>query len=312
MSTVRVATYNLYLGADMTVIFRVGSPEELAGQARAVLDQVVATDFPARAGAIARILVAQDVDVVGLQEVAQWSRVVEEPGGGPRVEVWLDFLDELMQALVAAGSRYDVHACGVNFSGSARVDGGEAMGVLGRNAILVRQGSRVHVTAERTGDFSARLDIETGIPGVVLRVARSWGWIDASVEGRRFRFVNAHTEAWDEPIRNAQRDELVAAVGDPGCPVVLVGDLNATPERVGMPPTYVDAWAVAGTGGSGLTCGQTADLAGEDALAERIDYVWVRDAGVTRCWVVGNAAGDRTASGLWPSDHAGVVADVVV
>lgn len=312
MSTVRVATYNLYLGADMTVIFRVGSPEELAGQARAVLDQVVATDFPARAAAIARILVAQEVDVVGLQEVAQWSRVVREPGAVPRAEVWLDFLDELVDALAAAGNRYDVHACGVNFSGSAQVDGDEAMGVLGRNAILVRQGSGVDVIAEHTGDFSARLDIETGIPGVVLRVARSWGWVDAAVEGRRLRFVNAHTEAWDERIRNAQRDELLGAVGDPGCPVVLVGDLNATPDRVGMPPAYVDAWVAAGTGGPGLTCGQTADLAGEDALAVRIDYVWVRDAAVARCWVVGNGPGDRTASGLWPSDHAGVVADVVV
>jgi hypothetical protein len=38
----------------------------------------------------------------------------------------------------------------------------------------------------------------------------------------------------------------------------------------------------------------------------------VRGAEVTACRVVGERPEDRTSSGLWPSDHACVVADIVV
>jgi endonuclease/exonuclease/phosphatase family metal-dependent hydrolase len=310
-STIRVATYNLYLGADVTVVFGVRSPEELAEQARVVLDQVVATDFAQRAEAIAALLVGERVDLVGLQEVARWSREVSVQHGEERTEVWLDFLRVLLDALARAGQAYDVHARTANFRGGAHVEGREAMGVLGHNVVLVRRGSHVRVLAEQTGDFARTLDIVTGMPALVLNVARSWGWVDAEVDGRPLRFVNTHTEAWDEQVRNAQRDELIAAVGDPGRPVVVVGDFNAAPEQVGMPEEYVDAWVVAGRGGEGLTCGQSADLTGDSGLDVRIDYVWVRgDAEVTACWVVGHRPEDRTRSGLWPSDHAGVVAEI--
>ena len=315
MTSLRVATYNLYLGADVTVVFGATSAEDLAGRARLVLDQLLATDFPARAAAIAAILVRERVDVVGLQEVARWSRAVDAgdgADGGERSEVWLDFLDELRAALRRAGEVYDVHACTSNFRGGAVIPGEAAMTVLGHNVVLVRRGSGVRVTGERTGDFTRTLDVATAMPDLVLNIARSWGRVDAEVRGHPFRFVNTHTEAWDETVRNAQRDELLAAIGVDDSPVVLVGDFNAAPDAVGMPASYVDAWAVAGRDGDGLTCGQSADLSGESRLAERIDYVFVRDAEVTGCWVVGARPEDRTASGLWPSDHAGVVADILL
>ena len=313
MPSIRAATYNLYLGADVTVVFAVTDSEDLASKAKVVLDQVVATDFPARAEAVARILVDEQVDLVGLQEVAPWSREVPGGDGQVRAEVWLDFLAELLGALDRAGQTYDVRACTANFRGGAEVEGHEAMAVLGHNVILVRRGSGVRVTGERTGDFARTLDISTPMPGLVLNVARSWGWVDAEVEGRPFRFVNTHLEAWHEEVRSAQRDELLGVLGDPGVPVLLVGDFNATPEGVGMPAEYDDAWAVAGKGGAGPTCGENADLlAAGDCLAVRIDYVWVRDARAVSCWVVGARPEDRTATGLWPSDHAGVVAEIAL
>jgi endonuclease/exonuclease/phosphatase family metal-dependent hydrolase len=313
MGSIRVATYNLYLGADVTVVFGVSDAEDLASKAKVVLDQVLASDFPARAEAVARILVDQEVDLVGLQEVAQWSREVPGGDGGVRTEVWLDFLGELLDALARAGQEYDVHASTENFRGGAEVEGHEAMAVLGHNVILVRRGSGVRVTGERTGDFTRTLDITTPMPGLVLNVARSWGWVEAEVEGRPFRFVNTHLEAWHEEVRNAQRDELLGVLGDPDVPIVLVGDLNATPEAVGMPDEYADAWAVAGDGGEGLTCGPNADLlAAADCLSVRIDYVWVRGGRAIGCWVVGALPEDRTPSGRWPSDHAGVVAEIAL
>jgi endonuclease/exonuclease/phosphatase family metal-dependent hydrolase len=47
-------------------------------------------------------------------------------------------------------------------------------------------------------------------------------------------------------------------------------------------------------------------------LRRRIDYVFVRDATVAGARVVGDRQADRTASGLWPSDHAALVVDVAL
>lgn len=304
-----VATYNLYLGADLTVVFDVRDEAEFAQRAREVRDQVVATDFPARASAIARILVRERVDLVGLQEVARWSRTGSGPHGQEERVVWLDFLQVLLDALEAAGAPYDAHARQANFRGGTTVPGEGEMDVLGHNVILVRRGSGVRVTGEAVGAFTRTLDITTRVPGLVLNIARGWGLVDVEVEGRPLRFVNTHLEAWDADVRRAQRDELLAEVAGTDRPVAVVGDFNARPGAVGMPDGYGDAWALAGHG-AGPTSGQPADLRGPSTLDHRIDYVWVRDADVVACRVVGDSPQDRTGSGLWPSDHAGVVAEL--
>lgn len=328
MSELRVATWNVYLGADLSVVFSVSGQDDLADRFRAVRDQVLATDFPARAEAIAALLVRERVDVVGLQEVARWSRTVEDVGGGSRQEVWLDFLALLLAALERAGAAYDAHASSRSFRGGARVPGGESMSVVGHNVVLVRRGSGVTVLAVERGDFARTLEVSSaGVPDLVLDVARSWAWVDAQRDGATFRFVNTHTEVWDPRVRDAQREEVLAAVGDPGWPVVLMGDLNATPEQVGMPEGYVDAWEVAGDGTTGATSGQAPGLTNPTSgLERRIDYVFVRGAAISGCRVVGDRpedrarcsdAGDPRSDGdgarrdgglLWPSDHAGVVA----
>jgi endonuclease/exonuclease/phosphatase family metal-dependent hydrolase len=318
VNRLRVATYNLYLGADLTVLFGVGGAE-LARRAAAVHRQVLRTDFPTRAEAVADLLVRERVDVVGLQEVARWSRIREGVGGGEQEEVWLDFLEVLLDALDARGAGYGAHAVVRSFGGRTRVSAEETtaeetMAVLGRNVILVRRDADLSVVDERVAHFGRTLEIRTGAPGVVLPIERSWGWVDLDLGGVRVRVVNTHVEAWDTSIRSAQRKELLEAVqarGEPELPLVLVGDLNAGPGEHGLPESYVDAWAVAGTG-AGATCGQDADLAHEDCrLVRRIDYVFVRGLGVTSCQVVGDRPEDRRR-GLWPSDHACVVADLTL
>lgn len=312
-----VATYNLYLGADLALLFDVTSADGLATQVALVRDQLTRTDFPQRAAAIARILAREQVDVVGLQEVSRWATAPVSPEGtlGPE-ELLADFLPALLAALAAAGTPYDVHAVNRSFAGGLPVDG-RWMSVDGANATLVRQGGRFTVTAERTGEFAARHAVRTGLDGVTFPIVRSWGVVEGSVAGGRVVVANTHTEAYDAATRDAQRDELVALLGGRAgqtgqdCPVVVLGDFNATPGQVGMPATYADAWTAAGHHrAGGHTCGQAADLANESSLlGERIDYVFVRDLTVLDCQVVGASAQDRTTPGrLWPSDHAGVVA----
>lgn len=315
MTVLRVATYNLYLGADVSMVFGVRSHEELLERARLLRDQLVRTDFPSRAAALAALLVRERIDLAGLQEVARWSRSRLDRDGRPGpAQVECDFLVELLAALERAGAPYDVHAVNPNFAGGAPVSATEAMSVLGHNVVLVRRGSGVRVLDEATGEFATVLSISTGLPDLTLQVRRGWGRVDAELDGVRFRFGNTHTEAYDAGVRDAQRDELLAAVATTADPLVLVGDFNASPAEVGMPADLVDAWAAAGDGSTGHTCGQAADLGNTvSALDQRIDYVWVRGAAVRSCRVVGHRPEDRVPDlGLWPSDHAGVVADVLL
>jgi hypothetical protein len=112
-----------------------------------------------------------------------------------------------------------------------------------------------------------------------------------------------------------------------------MGDLNsdaaADPSSRTWTPTYgnlidagfLDVWATAPKPSreDGVTCCQED---GDPARTpdQRIDFVLLRtaqesgDAGHHRGWfradIVGTKEADRTPSGLWPSDHAGIVASI--
>ncbi len=310
MSRLRVATYNVYLGADLTLLFGVADLDELAKRAEVVREQLDATRSVDRARAVAAVLARERPDLAGLQEVSRWSSMRSDGGDE---QVFVDFLPALLSALEELGCAYDAHAVHPSFSGSMPVSGSERVGLVGVNVTLVRRGGPVVVDAETTAPFAAVFDLDTGIEGVTFPVERGWGRVDARVAGRRVRFVATHTEAYDAQVRAAQRDELLDRNGDVDGAVIVVGDLNATPDAVGMPETWTDAWTRGD--GDGFTFGQSADLRNEETtMRERIDYVWVRGADVLSAHVVGDRLDDRTTTEprLWPSDHAGVVADLEV
>lgn len=308
LKTVRVATYNIYLGCDLSLVFGVTDDAELAKRVAVMRAQLDVTDLPARAAAIAAVLARERVDVVGLQEVATWTRTA---AGATDPVVVHDFLELLLGALARAGSPYDAWAVTPNFNGGAVLADGESMAVLGANVILVRRDAGLSVVDERAGAFSAALRIDTSGAGVSVDARRSWGAVDLALGDRTLHVVNTHLEAWDAGARSAQCEELLAAIGERGVPVVVLGDFNAPPSEVAMPREYVDAWAVAGDG-DGHTYGQGVELVNaESGMHERIDYVFVRAAAVTAARVVGDQQSDRTpAARLWPSDHACVIADV--
>lgn len=308
MPQLSVATYNIYLGAQIERLFGAGSVAELETVAEQVRAQLAATDFADRAEALARLLARERPDVVGLQEVTRWTSA---PLHSPEeVEVVVDFLPLLLDALAAAGCPHDPHAVDQNFGGSLPV-AGHRLAVAGSNVVLVRRGGAFTVTAEQSTSYDRIVDIATPVEGIRFPIRRGFGLVDGTVEGRPVRVVNTHLEAYDDHVRDAQRGEVLAAIGDPGHPVAVIGDFNARPDAVRMAAPYVDAWlAAGGDPAGGFTCGQSAGLVNEQsALRERIDYVFVRDAAVIACRVVGDQPEDRSRrAGLWPSDHAGVVA----
>src|SRR6266536_2854092 len=116
-------------------------------------------------------------------------------------------------------------------------------------------------------------------------------------------------------IQRAQAAEVLNGPAATKLPVVLVGDLNSPGDGSGV--TYNDLIAAglddaaleAGVGGV-PTCCQAADLLNlVSILDSRIDFILFRGAFLVRSAdIVGENPADRTPSGLWPSDHAGVAA----
>jgi endonuclease/exonuclease/phosphatase family metal-dependent hydrolase len=157
------------------------------------------------------------------------------------------------------------------------------------------------------------------------------GWIRASVAhgGQTWNLVTTHFEIQAlAPVQAGQLAELTGSVmaGLEG-PTILMGDLNsdaeAGPGQPSWTPSYetllaqgfADTWTRGGlrSGPGGYTCCNDPDLMnGPGALDRRIDFVLVRSenpdlARHSETRVVGDRPSDRTPSGLWPSDHAGVV-----
>jgi endonuclease/exonuclease/phosphatase family metal-dependent hydrolase len=133
--------------------------------------------------------------------------------------------------------------------------------------------------------------------------------------------VNTHLEPSHPGIQVAQAEELLAGPMDTPLPVVLIGDLNSAAGGVGSPspsdpPTYdnliaagfTDAWTATRGDRAGETWGHDEDLRNpEPHLSVRFDFILTRgDIAASTANLVGEKPGDRTPSGLWPSDHAGV------
>ncbi|WP_407562648.1 endonuclease/exonuclease/phosphatase family protein [Streptomyces sp. 184] len=317
---VGVATYNVYLGADLKPLFSAGSREELAARAGEVYAAMEATDFRERATAIADLLAARAPEVVGLQEVARWEK---GPAGG-ELTVRYDFLRLLLDELAARGTPYRAVAANDNFTGRMPVSATEEARFTDRDVIVVRDGlpaSRLRTARPVSAAYDAKATLPSRIPGLAFEVPRGWSSADVTVRGETFRFANTHLEAFGTPdVRAAQARELAAALDGSPHPVVLAGDFNSRPTDgagaygVLAGAGYADAWAAAGGDPEGgWTAGQSGSLLEADELSHRIDHVLYRPAGVRAlaAEVVGDREADRSApTGYWPSDHAGVVTEL--
>ena len=153
---------------------------------------------------------------------------------------------------------------------------------------------------------------------------RGWNAVDIQVGGHSFRFFNTHLEVQGAaPIQALQAAELLAAMNASTLPVVLVGDINSAADG-SQTPTYNtllaagfrDVWNRPGD--PGYTCCHAKDLGNTSpSLDQRIDVVMTRGFGAAgaptlqaSARIVGDQVGDRVRAGIWPSDHAGVVAQM--
>ena len=330
-----VMTWNLYLGAPLEPLFEVSSPLALAFEGTALLATIQQTNFNERAEAIADQIVLKQPDLIGLQEAVLWR--MQSPGdfaGGnffPNAEtVVYDFLQILLEALETRGLHYDVLAVveASDVEGPALRPGSftatDDLRMTDRDVILartdVREG-RFEYANVQARNFHANVTLN--VVGVPIEILSSWASVDVNTPDGTLRFVTTHLSALSQVVRLVQIGELLAGPLDTDLPVILLGDLNSNASAEDLAneaPTYdfltshgyTDAWREVGIG-HGFTAWQEGDLLSpESILDQRVDLVLYRgNLTALNSDVVGEGQEDRSSSGLWPSDHAGVSAELM-
>jgi hypothetical protein len=311
---------------------------------RQIVDQ---TDFTERAHLLAKEIADTQPDLVGLQEVAMWrSGPVELPPPTDEdgrvipnaTEVDYDFLALLRDALVEAGEPYElVHSQvqsdveGPAWQGpDPFAEGADARDyrLTMRDVILKRFWSPVVVEAAGGDNYEAVLPFE--VEGYKYEFVRGYNWADVTVGDEQVRVINTHLESQLSSFAMWQAQELVQTQVLPSeRQVVVLCDCNSDPlndtTKPGEPiegikhqdPYFFlrehlnDAWLDTGTALPGFTSGlnETVDEPAPASFTHRIDLVLTRAVGgpVDRERIVGDDPANRSATGLWPSDHAGVV-----
>ena len=210
--------------------------------------------------------------------------------------------------------------------------------MVDRDVILVR--GDVAFSNPFSANYHNNLSAEIG--GVQLEFTRGWAKVDAEICGATYRFVNTHLEIAGDPgsafrlIQAQQMQELLGELNGEEDPILLVGDFNSSPEHIPgeaclpgagcfnyVPPYilattyfgYLDAWDLIFWPRDGFTSSFDEYVSDPTAeLTERIDLILVKPQDKEIKNVIAITTGDTpfsmTPGGLWPSDHAGVVARI--
>lgn len=320
---VRMMTRNLFLGTDINPILA-GAPTEIPVLMAQGWATVLANDFPARAQALADEIAQAQPHLVGLQEVALFR--IQSPGDVlqgnpvPAQTVALDYLEILLAELDLRGMSYRPVAITTGIDIELPMATHLPLDDLrytDREVILAR--ADVRVSNPQGQNYTTSITVP--VAGAQVKIVRGWASVDTRITGQTLRFVSTHLEMQKfAPIQVAQAAELAAMVAGQPLPVVVVGDFNSAADG-SQTTTYgnlaaaglVDVWGVANPDELGYTCCHPDDLHDPASLFNRrIDLIWVKPVETqskirkAAAGVVGEELADRTPSGLWPADHAGV------
>jgi len=331
---VTVMTRNLYLGANLfSLLDPACADAAILGCVAQLYGTVVASDIHGRMGAIAAEIESTNPDLVGLQEVSTYYTQTPGdhhiPGSETRATtITFDFLQILLDSLAGRGLSYSEVATNTNvdIEFPSTTDGITFTDIRlkDRDVILARNDITVSNVSENNFVEAITAVIEIG--GVDIAFTRGFSHLTAMKDGVPFTFANAHLEVGGDPAVIAQILQgavLKGALSNLNSPVIAVGDFNSDPSDPGDDGSvyrsfledYTDAWANSqGTStAGGNTCCQDDVHATPSQLDNRIDIIFYRgDADATSAVVVGDDEADITPSGVWPSDHAGVVATITV
>jgi hypothetical protein len=329
-----VMTWNIYVGANVDIVLGAQNPQEIPFLVAQAYQELLSTKFEEeRAPTIAKFIKKHRPHVLGLQEVSLIQRFSTFPPAPASFLEQFDFLDILLNALAAEGLDYQLADSIQNADVFVPMYAGgpptnpvlHTVRLLDADAILVR-GDVEYANVIKDG-YADSLEI----PDLGIKIPRGYVSIEATVGQKSYRFVNTHLEAFSPFIRIPQAQELAATFANEPLPVIMVGDFNtldptppvpfsdATYQLLTSGHEYEDIWVhnLYGNQGDGFTSPHDSGLMNPPNLYQRIDLIFVRNhggpagqnpIGPVRAEVIGDELQDRTPSGLWPSDHAGVVA----
>jgi hypothetical protein len=340
-SSIKVMSRNMYFGAQVEPILAAEDLESLREAVGDAWDTFVETDFPSRAAAMAREIAQTRPHLVGLQEAAIITRM-DLQGGVIHFDFVTTLLDELDKRAV---SYREVERIATTDVALPHPEGG---GVLLKDYDVILARGDVDVDNADAANYAALIPVPPNDPQFV--VLRGWTAVDAIVHGTTYRFVNTHLEAPENPvvedlIQVPQVQELISILAEETLPLIVVGDFNSGPNSFfdpipgvlppGVPRNrgynamlaagYTDLWTLKRGHREGDTCCHAGDLSNRrPTLDERIDLVFIKNFDVlfavgnprsghalVQAKLVGNRVGDRRRAGVWPSDHAGLVARIL-
>jgi endonuclease/exonuclease/phosphatase family metal-dependent hydrolase len=312
---IRIMTQNVYQGTNFDEVFAAQTPAEFVAAVTLTYNNILATDPAERAAAVANEIASQQPDLVSLQEVSTLLT------GNPATTVQFDYLGSLLSDLKARGQSYSVVATLPELDADAPSTLGFDVRLERGDAILVRTTDNATLTNIQIHQYVNNPPIQT--PVGPFEDLRGYASVDLSIHGAAFQFVTTHLNTL-QPAQGLQMQELIAAEGGAKLPLVVAGDFNANADDP-SDPTYstyqaaidagfADAWTAANGSDPGYTCCQNQNLMNfPSELNTRVDLVLLQGAiGVDGVQLIGDSPDDRTPSGLWPADHAGVVATLEI
>lgn len=304
---IKIMTWNIYLGASLAPLNNT-TKEEVPMAVTQIYDQVIQTDFNERAKSIANTIKKEEPEFIGLQEVAEWT--VKSVAS----KCSMNFLTILLRELCKEDLHYGVLAINKNFSWSLPDSTGKIISLINRDVILFRNDLPVDITNIQEKNYKDNLVIQIG--GEPFTLLRGYSSADIRLCNNKFRFVNTRLEASEDAdvIRLKQSQQLIGEIGGTSLPIFLSGSFSILPSEpiydLYIDAGFKDSWKIAGQG-PGYTAFQASNLLNPiSMLSERFEYIFFRDDSIVKDIItVGDQQKDRTPSGLWPSDHAGIVGE---
>ncbi len=322
-----VMTRNIYVGADLDTIMSIETPEEIPVVVAAVWAEIQSTLFSERVQALADEIAEKEPDLIGLQEVSLIR--LQSPGdtavGGavPATDIIASYIDSLLAQLADRRLDYTSVASVINFDIEVPMATGpdtfDDIRLTDHDVILAR--SDLSVSNAQGARYATNA---ANYPGSTeLTLFRGWVSVDVELDGKTFRFVSTHLESADisPAVQENQAIELLEQLSTTDLPVILVGDFNSDADgsttdtyEILTGAGFEDAWIEANPHDLGLTCCQLLSLLNTSSILDlRIDLIlFIDDFKVVDAVLTGASPSDITSSGLWPSDHAGVVATLIL
>lgn len=324
----RIMTYNVNEGSDYKEVQSARNALEFMIGVGQTIKQVRATDPRGRMKAVAKQIIAARPALVSLQELDRWATGPYDPVSGQcgALSVEYNMLPDLMAALADQGAHYKIAVKAKNWTvlapGLIPPQTWLCVQVIDYIAILARTDipSKLQLSNKQKQPFENILMFPTPVGTVPF--SRGWVSVDATYNGRAFRFIGTHLESVELGIRRLQGEELRLGPANTSLPVIIAMDSNAQAFPFPQESTYLDfllggfgdAWSELRPWDPGLTCCQAQlDNNVESELYQRIDLILTSvQIEAQRIALFGVTQASKTPGGLWASDHAGVAAQLVI